>query len=190
MDGYHIALVVHLLTLVAAGAVSAIVHLAESRGSHAATIGEAVPWHRIAGAAAKYFPIIIVLLFASGSYMVTAGGGWSWSTGWIAAGIVACVLLLAVGAYIGTRARRAAFALKKLASQPGGAAAAPPPHDPVVSVLSWSNTGLAMSVVVVMTLKPELIDALGTLVAGMAIGVAYSLARLRSAAVSGEAATG
>src|SRR6185437_17016397 len=58
MDGYHVALVVHLLTLVAAGAVSAIVHLAESRGAHAATVGEAMPWHRIAGAAAKYFPII------------------------------------------------------------------------------------------------------------------------------------
>jgi xanthosine utilization system XapX-like protein len=42
----------------------------------------------------------------------------------------------------------------------------------------------------VKTLKPELLDALGTLVAGMAIGIAYSLSRPRSAAVSGETAAG
>lgn len=190
MDGYHVALVIHLLTLVAAGSVSAIVHLAESRGSRAATIGEAVPWHRIAGSAARFFPIVIVLLFVSGSYMVTAGGGWSWSTGWIDAGIVACALLLGVGGYIGTRARRAGLEMKQLASQPGGAAAAPPAHDTVISTLSWSNTGLAMSVVVVMTLKPALIDSLGTLVAGMVIGIAYSLTRSRSTAVAGETAAG
>jgi hypothetical protein len=189
MDGYHVALVIHLLTLVAASSVSAIVHLAESRGSRATTIADALPWHRISGSAARFFPIIIVLLFASGSYMVTAGGGWSWSTGWIDAGIVACVLLLGVGAFIGTRARRGAFAMKQQASQPGGASAAPS-HDPLISTLSWSNTGLAMSVVVLMTVKPELIDALGTLVAGMAIGIAYSLTRARGAAVSGETAAG
>lgn len=180
MDGYHVALFFHLVALVAASAASAIVHLAGARGSRAATVSEVRQWHALAGMTARTFPLALLALFATGGYMVAARHGWTWDTGWVEAGIAGVIVLFASGAVIGGRSRAAGRALAGLADGP--TAGRPPvlPRDPVVSALSWANTGVAMAVVFVMATKPSLAASLIVLAIGAAAGVMLALSPKRS----------
>ncbi|HEU4641864.1 MAG TPA: hypothetical protein VFS44_05355 [Gemmatimonadaceae bacterium] len=188
MDGYRIALFVHLLALVAASCASAIVHLAESKRRRAATAHEALQWLQIAAKAAPTFPIVLLVLFATGGYMVTAQHGWSWSAGWVDAGVLGVVLLFVNGSVIGRRSRAAGRALAGIAN--GSAPEQALPHDPLVPVLSWSNTGLAMAVVFVMATKPELAGSLIALAVGIAAGMTIALSPKRSGALVEETSAG
>src|SRR5512146_741846 len=106
MDGYRVALFFHLLALVAASAASGLVHVAESRSHRAATLREARMWLMLTAKTARTFPIAVVVLFGTGAYMISAGPGWAWGTGWVVAGIGGAILLLAQGAILGGRGRR------------------------------------------------------------------------------------
>lgn len=171
MNGYTIALFIHLAALVAASAASALVHLADVRRSRATSVSEARQWHALAASTARVFPIAVLVLFASGGYMISAGHGWSWSTGWVDAGIAGVVVLMVNGAMLGRRGRAAARELAELASAAAATHAGAIPRDPLASTLAWANTGLAVAVVFVMTTKPTLVGSLIVLAIGIAAGV-------------------
>lgn len=181
MTGYQIALFVHLLALLAATAASAIVHFAASRRVSASTLRQALEWARVMGSAAKVFPLAVVTLLASGSYMVAMGGLWSWRAGWVIAGVVAAVTLLASGAVLGVRGAaggRAAGARLQVAAGRELPNDAPP--DRVSTIIAEANTYLALGVVAVMTLKPGLVGALSTIAIGWAIGAWIGVSHLRA----------
>ena len=185
MTGYQIALLVHLLALLAATAASAIVHFSAGRRAAAPTLRQALEWARLTGSAARVFPFAVLTLVASGSYMVGVAGRWSWSAGFVIAGIVGSVVLLASGAVLGKRgaaAGRAAGA--RLQAAAGRELPNDGPPDAVAAVLAEANTFLAIAVVAVMTLKPGLVGALATLAVGWAIGAWIGLSHVRAHAAS------
>jgi hypothetical protein len=92
MNGYHIALFIHLLALVAASAAAAIVHFAGARGGRATSPDEALQWRDLVDSTEKVFPAAVVTLFATGVFMMYQAG-WMWSAGWIVAGIAGAVTL-------------------------------------------------------------------------------------------------
>jgi hypothetical protein len=184
-NGYHIALFIHFLALVAASAAAAIVHFADARGHRAATADEALQWQDLVDSAAKVFPAAVLTLFASGGFMMYEAG-WMWSSGWIVAGVLGAVTLAVVGRILGMRgaARRRDIvrAREQSRSVPGAHA--------LDEALAWGNTGLALAIVFVMVTKPTLSGALLSLVAGVAAGGGMGLRVSRRAhAPAGRANT-
>ena len=180
MLAYQLSLYVHLLALVAASATSSVVHLAAARARSAAGVAEARQWHALAGSSARMFPIATLLLFATGAIMVSLHGPWSWSTGWVDAGIAGVVFLLLSVPVLGRRGARAGRALAGLAA--GEVEKVRDIlHDPLGEALSWANTGVALGVVFAMAAKPSLPAALAAVALGGAAGVGVQLLSARRA---------
>src|SRR5262245_35521184 len=74
MDGYHIALFVHFCALLGAIAAAAVVHLGTARRDAARTVGSQLEWHSLVLSVSKFFPIALLVLVLSGSYMINKGG--------------------------------------------------------------------------------------------------------------------
>lgn len=169
MTGYQIALLLHLLALLAATSASAIVHFAASRRASAPTLAQSMEWARLQGVTSRVFPFAVLTLVATGAYMVS--NRWSWDTGWVEAGFAGAVMLLASGAVLG---KRGAAAAKRNVERLQRAAGRELPNDGapdrVAAVLGDANTGFALAIVVVMTLKPGLLGSLAILATGAAIG--------------------
>lgn len=183
MDGYHIALYIHLLSLVAASCAASLVHFAESRRLRADSAGEALQWHRVIGVTSRTFPIAILVLLASGSYMVTSAGNALWAAGWVKTGVVVAVLLFVIGAVLGVRGKRMARELARIAQTEPNATSFPR-HDGVANTLSWINTGMAVGVVGVMAMKPEIVGSAAVVVAAALVGVGLSLSGGHAAAAT------
>ena len=188
MSMYHVVLYLHLLALVAASATSSVVHLAQARARRAASIPEIRQWLMLGGSTARIFPIATLTLLATGAVMVSLGGPWSWSAGWVRAGVAGVVFLLVSGPFLAMRGKRVGRSLAGLA--PGdveGARALL--RDPVAGALSWANTGLALGVVYGMAAKPGLAGSLIALAAGAATGLVVHLALARKRAAARTATT-
>jgi hypothetical protein len=172
MDTYHIALFIHIVTLVVAASVTAIVKLTATRRIRARTVAEALEWHNLMSSAAKFFPACLVSFTATGFYMLSFTGGTHFSSGYVDAGLFGVILLLASGTYLGIKGA----GLKRILD--GAAArdpeAAPPRVIPpaAVRLLPVINSGLALGVVFDMVTKPATIAlSLGIVVLGGAIGM-------------------
>jgi hypothetical protein len=85
--GYSVALVVHLFALLAAIGASTVVHLAMHRAGSARRAADALPWLGLAHAFSRAFPVSLLLLLASGAWLVHSG--WTWDTGFVWAGLTA-----------------------------------------------------------------------------------------------------
>ena len=57
MDRYHVALFLHIVTLIVAASTTAVTKLAVARRLRARTIGEVIEWHNVLMSASKIFPI-------------------------------------------------------------------------------------------------------------------------------------
>src|SRR6058998_581046 len=88
-------------------------------------------------------PISALLILVPGLYLVASGAGWS---GWVEAGLTTWVLIAVIGAITGISLLRGRMSLR-------------------TAVISWSaRVGMAVAVVFIMTVKPDL------LVSSIAVG--------------------
>lgn len=186
MDGFHIALFLHLLALVAAGAASAATHLAESSAQHAATVRDARAWHLRASKAARTFPTVILVLLLTGGYMLSQRGGASWRDGWITEGVLACAVLVVSGAVLSARARAVGHAMAHLDAD----APSTMHRDAVAMRLAWMNTGVAIATMFVMVTKPAFAGSLIAIAVGAVLGVAIARPGRGAATVPAGAGAG
>ncbi|HVZ78776.1 MAG TPA: hypothetical protein VG818_12410 [Gemmatimonadaceae bacterium] len=184
MTSYPIALLIHLLALLAATAASAIVHFAATRRAAAPTLRQAMEWGRVMGSAARVFPFAVITLIASGAWMVSRQ--WGWDAGWVSAGFTGAALLLVSGAVIGKRSAAAARASIARLQQGGHDLPNDGRVDPVTAILGDANTGFAIAIVVVMTIKPGLAASFGLLALGAAIGAFLARGALRAGVEADE----
>jgi hypothetical protein len=107
-------------------------------------------------------PISLFAILVPGLYMVADGAGWS---GWVAVGLVAWVLIAALGTFTGIQVMRGRMA-------------------PQVAALSWFlRGGMAFAVVFDMTVKPDGVISAAAVLVGAALGAAgAALAGRRRAA--------
>jgi hypothetical protein len=179
MHSYQIALFVHLLALLAAFGASSVVHVAMSKIRSARTGAEALEWLRVAHGLSRVFPIALAALVGTGAWMLQTA--WSWSAGFVLAGLTGVFLLLVSGAAVeGTRARKVAAALAARPGQPPQSEV----RDTVWWCASWANTGVAVGVTFAMVMKPSAAGAFAALAVALVSGAAVGfLARRRDAKV-------
>ena len=180
MTTYQIALLIHLLALLAATAASAIIHLAAGRRGAAPTLRQSMEWARLMGKTARVFPFAVLTLIATGGYMVR--GHWNWGLGWVQAGLLGALLLLVSGAVVGAREGRGARANVARMQQAGRELHNDFRPDRVSALLGEANTGLALAIVVAMSLKPGFAASVALLAAGWALGAYRALKHFRAGA--------
>jgi hypothetical protein len=192
MDRYHIALFLHLLTLIVAAGTTAVTKLAVSRRIRSRTVGEVLEWHTVLMSASKTFPICLAAFVITGSYMLSVANVHVWTTGFVVAGFVGVALLLASGIYLSMKGKALKSVLENMAKA-GADRPAPKLVPPLlVAGLPVVNTGIALAVAFDMTTKPTsvaialLIIALGAL-AGAASAMRRRPARaMKPATIAGE----
>ena len=178
MDRYHIALFLHIVTLIVAASATAVTKLAVSRRIRARTIGEVLDWHKVLMSASKLFPICLAAFVVTGSYMLSVANVHVWTTGFVVAGFVGVGLLLASGIYLSMKAKALKTVLENMVKA-GPERPAPkliPPR--LVATLPVVNTGIALAVVFDMATKPASVPvALLVIAVGIALGAASSMRR-------------
>ena len=186
MDAYHVALFLHIVTLIVAASATAVTKLAVSRRIRARTASEALDWHNTLISASRVFPFTLVSFVVTGGYMVSVMGARAWSSGFVVAGFVGVGLLLGSGTYLGVKGKALKRVLENaVAAAPGAAAPRLVPPAPVV-LLPVINTGVALATVFDMVTKPASIPvALGVIAIGAVASVAIAKLQ-RSAAPRGE----
>jgi hypothetical protein len=187
MTAYHIALLLHLLSLLLATAASALLHFAAHRRAQAPTLRESVEWARFGGRTARMFPLAIVLLVLTGAFMVSRA--WSWHLGWVQAGLVGALYMPVAGAVIGARTRAAVGRSMQRLAEAGSDPRNDQPGDAVAEALGNANTWLAVGIVLIMTMKPGLAESVAVLVLAAVVG-AYRGARRAGAPAVGRASRG
>ena len=166
MTGYSVALVVHLFALLGAIGASTVVHLAMHRARSAERGADALPWLGLAKTFARVFPVSLALLLASGAWLVHER--WTWSFGFVWAGLAGVAFLFVSGGAVADRRGRA-VAAAVLAS--GGGPVPAIVHDRAWWLASYANSGVALGVVAAMAAKPSAGAAFGLLAAGLCIGL-------------------
>lgn len=177
MNGYRLVLFLHLCALLGAIGTAALLHFAEIQLRAAVTVAGVRTWASLIETGAKVFPVALLVLLGSGAYLVDRG--WTWSSGWVDASLVGVGILFLVGAgLVGGRSR----ALRReLAGTADGAVTGPLTRiarEHVGGLASWTNTGLALGIVFVMTIKPALAGSLAALAVAAGLGALVAL-RLR-----------
>ena len=190
MDAYHIALFLHVVTLIVAASATAVTKLAVGRRIRARTVADALEWHELLVSTSKLFPICLAVFLVTGIYMVTVAGARAWSAGFVVAGLAGITLLFGSGTYLGIKAKGFGQLLVSLSSKAPDAA---PPRlvpPPLVAMLPVVNTGIALAVVFDMVTKPaSIVVALAIVAVG--IGVSALLAwRQRPRAIAAPSESG
>ncbi len=184
MDTYHVVLYIHLLSLLvgfSAGIVEAVC-LLKLRGAE--TLEAALPWGQLAGQIEKAFPVAIVGLYGSGAYMTHHL--WSWSNAWIVIPIVGLALLTLQGPLVaGRRGHKLKQALIANGPGPLREEARRLTVDRLLWSAGFSNEGVVLAIVWVMTEKPGWGGGIAALAIGYAVGIA--LGSLLARKPAGEA---
>ena len=175
MDAYHIALFLHVVTLIVAASATAVTKLAVGRRIRARTVREALEWHELLVKTSRLFPICLAAFLATGIYMVSIAGARAWSAGFVVAGLAGITLLFGSGTYLGIKAKGLGQLLVSQSSKTPDAA---PPRlvpPPLVAMLPVVNTGIALAVVFDMVTKPASVVVALTIIA-VGIGASALLA--------------
>lgn len=178
MDRYHIALFVHIVTLLVAAGATAVTKLAVGRRMRARTVGELQDWHNVLTSAAKLFPICLAMFVITGAYMLSFAQANVWSMGYVVAGLTGVALLLSSGVFLATKGRAVSQLLEGLAKNGVDQPAPKLVPPPLVAALPLINTGLVLGVVFDMATKPVSIPvALSVLAIGIVLGAAMGMRR-------------
>jgi len=177
MDSYHVALFLHIMTLVVAAAATAVTRLAVGRRARARTVSEVLDWHMVLISGARVFPICLVAFVVTGGYMLSVTHVNPWSTGFVAAGLAGVVLLLASGTYLGIKAKAFRAMLEQIVEKNGPDHPAPrlaPPR--LVAMLPAVNTFVALAVMFDMVMRPTSVPvAFGIVALGLVLGAVLAM---------------
>ncbi|MDX6504206.1 MAG: hypothetical protein QOE29_1331, partial [Gaiellaceae bacterium] len=172
---YQIGLFLHIAFLLVGFSAGTMMVVTASKLRSATTGAESFPWGMLAAKTARAFPIAVVGLFLTGAYM-THKVSWSWSSGWIVAGIIGLAILMGQGALIeGRHGKELGAALR--ANGPG------PLSDEIRAMTSsrlhWVVTlgaeGLVLAIIWNMLHKPGLLAAHVNMVVGYGAFAAIGL---------------
>ena len=179
---YRFALFVHIAAQLAAIAASTLIHFFQHRVATAERAPEARRWIALIQRTSIAFPIALLLLVATGGYMVSQA--WTWSVGWVDAGLVGVAFLFVNGIRFGKQGRATLDALERAGDVPLGSAGAA--RGRPMARATYANTGVATAVVFVMSLKPGMAGSLAALVVGAIAGQMVGARTLRVASATGS----
>ena len=182
MDTYHVVLYVHFLALLVGFGAGIVETVCLFKLRAAETLEAAVPWGQLAGQIEKAFPVAIVGLYGSGIYLTHHF--WAFSSSWVTIPIVGLAVLSLQGPLV---AGRQGHKLKHALMANGPGALKGEARDLTVNPLLWgaafSNEGLVLGIIWVMTEKPGWGGAIAAVVIGYAAGFGFALRAARKPAV-------
>ena len=177
MNGYHIALFIHLLFVLLASAAAAVALFASLRLRAAANSAEALLWLSAIRKVVPLFPVSVAGLLASGAYMSHQLG--AWAAPWVDASLLGLGLIVALGSGVeGSRMRLLARELADSGLSPRSRRLL---RDPVAWAAKMCTLTLVVAVVFIMTLKPATGGCAVALVAAIVAGVLGAAPICRSA---------
>ena len=171
MNGYSIALLCHLASLLLA-TVAATHTTSLAIGLRSCTkAGSATRQLRSILRTVRLFPVAVLGLLASGSYMVHLA--WSWANPWLVTSIIGLALILVLGP--GIEGRRNRNLQRELETAGLTERAQDMVRDPVAWCAKMTTLTLMLAIIFLMTIKPGAIDSIALLVAAILAGVAAGL---------------
>jgi hypothetical protein len=178
MDPYHVALFIHIVTLIVAVYATAVTKVAVGRRGIARTVGDALDWHGILMSTSKLFPVCLAAFTITGAYMLSLARPSVWSSGFVVAGLTGVVFLLASGVFLAVKGKALQQVLEGIAQRGLDQPAPKLMPPPIVAALPAINTGVAVGVVFDMVTKPSSIPlALMVVVFGILLGATAYLRR-------------
>lgn len=192
MQGYHVVLFVHLVSLLIAAGAAATLHAADLQIRRAPSLSAALRLALLMKRAALAFPVAIVGLVGSGIYM-TNHLGWGFSTPWVLAGEVGLGTIVALGDAVNGRfGRQLGMAIGGALARGGDGPLTDEVRarlaNPVAKLASVAPTALMFGVVYVMTVKPGATGSAIAMLVAVAAGAVASQTLLREPAPAAEAA--
>ena len=178
MNVYSIVLFLHIVGALGLFVALGIELLTLSRLRAAGTADQAREWLSALGSIRVIGPIALVTILLPGLYMAATSTGWQ---GWNVAALGAMVVMAALGA------------ASNAARMPGIGRSIGPVRGPLPAearlllrdTFLWSSVlvrvGIALGIVLNMTVKPDVLGAVVVLVASAVVGVAAAYATGRSA---------
>ena len=187
MDTYHVVLYIHILSLLVGFSAGIVEVICLLKLRAAETLEAAGPWGMLAGQIEKAFPVAIAGLYGSGIYLTQHF--WSFSTSWVVIPIVGLAVLSLQGPLVaGRRGHAVKEALMANGPGPLREEARRMTVDPALWGASFSNEGLVLGIIWVMTEKPGWGGAIAAVVISYAVGLAVSFGLARKPAVEAAAA--
>lgn len=173
-SSYELALLLHLLTVVATFAASGVLHFGLIRMRTAGDVSVARDGAGLVRTLAPRMPLFIVALLVTGGWLTAQR--WTWSTPWVATAVIGLVLMGALsGAVLKPRFGKVGAALAATAQQKVEGDLAATVRDPIVWTIATLQPALATGILAVMALKPAPVGC--AVVMAVAIGVGLLVAR-------------
>ncbi|GHO46808.1 hypothetical protein [Ktedonospora formicarum] len=149
---------------------------------HARTVEQVRVWCSSHKVLIRIFIISFLLTLLPGMHLTF--NTWGWSTAWINASVVALLVLSGLGPLINTRRLRAIHKASLVASDgPIPDALARQSRDPLLWSSILGMNGLAIGIIYLMVLKPDLLGSIIALCIStlLGVGIAWFVWRLRPA---------
>jgi hypothetical protein len=180
VNGYSIALFVHLISLLLACVAASLSTFAALRLRGVRSVAEATPWLTLVGRVVPAFPVAVAGLLGSGIYMTHER--WGWSIPWIDAALVGLGLIVVLGN--GVEARHGRVLRNALASSGMSPRARRLLRDPLAWSAKMTTLTVSLAVVFVMTVKPAAVECVAALSIAVVAGLlgAVPMWRTRSEA--------
>jgi len=175
MSLYSIALFVHVIAVIAMFTVIGTVMGNIVLMRRAQTVEQLREKSLVASAADKLMPGILILLLVPAIYMVFTS--WGWTTPWIDTALIALVLASPLGPAINDRRLKAlAQATAEAPAGPLSASLLKQRDDRVLWASCCIFAAILIGIVFLMTVKPDLIGSIATVVVAFALGCILSVA--------------
>ena len=176
MNVYSIVLFLHIVGALGLFVALGIEFLTVSRLRSAVTAEQAREWLSVLGSVRVIGPLALVTILVPGLYMAATSTGWQ---GWNVAAIAAMVVMAALGGSNGARVPGIGRSIGPLrGALPAGARARV--RDPLVWSSILIRIGIALGIVLDMTVKPDLLGAVLVLIAFALLGWAAALVTSRT----------
>jgi hypothetical protein len=166
MNGYAVALFFHLLSVLLATVAASLTMFAALRVRAAASAPEAGQWVGFSEKAVRAFPVAVLGLLITGTYMTHQR--WTWSVPWIDAALVGLGLIVVLGT--GVERSRAVALKRELESAGLSPRARRLLRDPVAWTAKMTGLALVVAVVFVMTVKPTAVECAASIVVAVVVG--------------------
>jgi hypothetical protein len=176
VNGYALALFVHLLSLLLATVAASLSTFSALRLRAVDSAEAAAPWLALIGRVVPAFPAAVVGLLGSGIYMTL--DRWAWSAPWIDAALVGLGLIVVLGNAV--EATRGRALRREIESAGMSARARRLLRDPVSWSAKMTTLTLTVAVVFVMAVKPAGGECVAVVVLAVIMGVAGAVPMWRT----------
>lgn len=174
MTHYQVALFVHILAVIGLFIAMSLEFASMIGMRRAHTVAQVREWISLEAVLGRLFPITAVLILVSGLYLIHEqwGSGTPWST-------VSLLLLIALsvsGAVVnGSRLRTIHTTVHAAKEEAISPALAGQIHDPILWTSVQVGAAIAVGIVYLMTLKPDLLGSLVTIAIVIVLGLVSAL---------------